>query len=162
MRMILKINATSATRQYIVSLVAGIFLVMSGALIGGMAFAHKDATGIVKERMDNFKKSQENLKSIRRLIRDGALDDIVPLAEEIRAWAVRIPEYFPEGSGAAPSEAAPAIWEDVEGFRKSARSHAQAAEALSILARSGDIAGLNDAFGELAGSCKACHQRFRQ
>ncbi|XDZ66475.1 cytochrome c [Alphaproteobacteria bacterium LSUCC0684] len=160
--MILKTNAKSASRLYITSLFAGSFVVVSGVLIGGLAHAHKDATGIVKERMDNFKKSQENLKSIRRLIRDGEAEAIVPLADEIRNWAVRIPEYFPEGSGAAPSEAAAAIWEDVEGFRKAARSHEQAADTLSRLARSGDIAGLDDAFGELAGSCKACHQRFRQ
>lgn len=138
------------------------FLAFSGMTISGLAHAHKDATGIVKERMDNFKKSQDNLKSIRRLIKKGDTAAIVPLADEIRDWAVRMPEYFPQGSGGAPSEAATAIWEDVEGFRNAASRHEEAAEALMELALDGDIASLDASFGNLAGTCKACHQRFRQ
>ena len=160
MKLISKIR--SHRTHYGFVFLALIFSFVSGVTVSGLSHAHEGATGIVKERMDNFKKSQNNLKSIRRLIRDGETEAIVPLAEEIRAWAARIPEYFPEGSGGAPSEAADTIWEDFEGFRDAARRHEDAAEALVKLARNGDISRLNQAFGEVAGTCKACHQRFRQ
>ena len=160
MKLISKIR--SHRTHYGFVFLALIFSFVSGVTVSGLSHAHEGATGIVKERMDNFKKSQNNLKSIRRLIRDGENEAIVPLAEEIRAWAARIPEYFPEGSGGAPSEAADTIWQDFKGFRDAARRHEDAAEALVKLARNGDISRLNQAFGDLAGTCKACHQRFRQ
>jgi len=152
---------SSAIYHFFVFL-ALIFSFVSGVTVSGVSHAHEGATGIVKERMDNFKKSQNNLKAIRRLIRDGDAEPVVPLADEIRAWAARIPEYFPEGSGGAPSEAADTIWQDFKGFRDAARRHEDAAEALVKLARNGDVSRLNQAFGEVAGTCKACHQRFRQ
>ena len=42
------------------------------ATLGGLgsALAHSGATGIVKERMDMFKRSQKNLKAIKSHIRE--------------------------------------------------------------------------------------------
>jgi len=130
--------------------------------ICGFATAHEDATGIVKERMDNFKQSQANLKAIRRLIRDDDMEPIIPLAREISDWAKRIPAYFPEGSGDAPSEADDMIWEDPEGFAEAASRHEEAALALLRLAQAGETETIGHAFKELAATCKTCHQQFRQ
>ena len=63
-----------------------------------LALAHSGATGIVKERMDMFKKNQNNLKAIKSHIRSENCESIVKLADEIRDWAVKMPEHFPEGS----------------------------------------------------------------
>jgi len=160
MKLISKIRSHGTHHGFV--FLALIFSFVSGVTVSGVSQAHEGATGIVKERMDNFKKSQNNLKAIRRLIRDGDAESVVPLADEIRAWAARIPEYFPEGSGGAPSEAADTIWEDFEGFRNAARRHEDVAEALVKLARNGEVSRLNQAFGDVAETCKACHQRFRQ
>ena len=54
----------------------------------GSALAHSGATGIVKERMDMFKRSQKNLKAIKSHIRDEDYGSIAKLADEIREWAV--------------------------------------------------------------------------
>ena len=82
-----------------------------------LALAHSGATGIVKERIDMFKKNQGNLKAIKSHIRSENYESIVKLADEIRDWAVKMPEYFPEGSNEKPSEASPAIWADFDGLR---------------------------------------------
>jgi len=150
-----------ASKQSFSFFVAALMAVFSMPMSSSVN-AHEGADGIVKERMDNFKKSQNNLKSIRSLIGEGDTEAIIPLAEEIRLWASRIPQYFPEGSGGAPSEAADIIWQDVEGFRGAAKRHEEAAEVLLNLAQKGEVARLNEAFAEVAGSCKACHQRFRK
>ena len=67
------------------------------ATLGGLgsALAHSGATGIVKERMDMFKRSQKNLKAIKSHIRGEDYGSIAKLADEIREWAVKMPEYFP-------------------------------------------------------------------
>ena len=60
-----------------------------------LALAHSGATGIVKERMDMFKKNQDNLKAIKSHIGSEDYESIVKLADEIRDWAVKMPDYFP-------------------------------------------------------------------
>ena len=69
------------------------------------ALAHKGAIGIVKERMDYFNRNKDNLKAIRGYLKKEDYQSIKPLALEIRDWAGKMHEYFPEGSGGSPSEA---------------------------------------------------------
>ena len=54
-----------------------------------LALAHSGATGIVKERMDMFKKNQGNLKAIKSHIGSEDYGSIVKLADKIRDWAVK-------------------------------------------------------------------------
>ena len=63
-------------------------------VIAGMAgaphiAAHANATGIVKERMDNFKATQGHLKAISRLLGSAEFDEIASRASAMRDWADR-------------------------------------------------------------------------
>ena len=136
-------------------------LLFSLSLLSASAFAHKGASGIVKERMDEFKASQQALKQIFAAVKSADLDAVAPLAEQIKAWAEKMPDYFPEGSDDSPSEAAPAIWTDFDGFRLSASRHAEAASGLITAANSGDVSAAVTAARTLAGTCKSCHQSYR-
>ena len=100
------------------------------------AMAHSGATGIIKERMDFFKRSKDNMKAINMHLRGGDYRAIVPLAEDIRDWASKMPDYFPQGSDGKPSEAAPEIWADFDGFTQAARNHYEAADTLVSAAKS--------------------------
>ena len=124
-------------------------------------FAHDGATGIVKERMDMFKKNQNNLKVIKSHIRSEDYDSIMKLADEIRDWAVKMPEYFPEGSNNKPSEASPAIWADFGGFKDAALKNEKAAEKLVAAAQAEDQNEVVNSFKTLAASCKSCHQSYK-
>ena len=126
-----------------------------------LALAHSGATGIVKERMDMFKKNQDNLKAIKSHIRSGDYESIVKLADEIRDWAVKMPEYFPEGSNEKPSEASPAIWTDFDGFKDAAMKNETAATQLISAAKAGDQKAVVDGFKAVAASCKSCHQSYK-
>ena len=95
--------------------------VSAGLLLSVSAFAHKGATGIVKERMDNFKASQMALKQIFAASKRNDFEAIIPLANQIKNWAEITPTKFPSGSDGPPSEAAPAIWKDFEGFKSAAK-----------------------------------------
>jgi cytochrome c556 len=127
----------------------------------GTAFAHSGATGIVKERMDLFKRNKDNLKAIKEHIRDGDVDAIIPLADEIRDWAARMPDYFPVGSDQKPSEAAPAIWSNFDGFKLAAQDNQRAAEMLVAAAKSGDMDAVMRGFKTVAATCKSCHKAFK-
>ena len=116
---------------FLLALSAGSFLLVS-------AFAHKGATGIVKERMDNFKASQLALKQVLGASKRNDFEAIVPLANQIKNWAEIMPIKFPSGGDGSPSEAAPAIWRDFEGFKSAAKRNFEAASFLEVTALNGD------------------------
>ena len=126
-----------------------------------IVLAHSGATGIVKERMDMFKKNQNNLKAIKSYIRSEEYHSIIKLADEIRDWAVKMPEYFPEGSDKKPSEASPAIWTDFDGFKNAAMKNETAAKQLIAAANAEDQKAVVNGFKAVAASCKSCHQSYK-
>ena len=127
----------------------------------GSALAHSGATGIVKERMDMFKRNQKNLKAIKSHIRGEDYGSIAKLAHEIGDWAEKMPEYFPEGSNVKPSEASPKIWEDFSGFKRAAMKNETATKRLIAAAEAGDQTAVVEAFKAVASSCKSCHQSYK-
>ena len=133
----------------------------AGLLLSVSAFAHKGATGIIKERMDNFKASQMALKQIFAASKRNNFEAIVPLANQIKNWAEIMPTKFPTGSDGPPSEAAPAIWTDFEGFKLAAKENFEAASFLEVTALNGDAKATAKAIKQLAGTCKSCHQSYR-
>ena len=132
-----------------------------GLFLSVSAFANKGATGIVKERMDNFKASQVALKQILAASKRNDFEAIVPLANQIKNWAEIMPTKFPSGSDGPPSEAAPVIWADFEGFKSAAKENFEAARFLEVTALNGDAKATAKAIKQLAGTCKACHQSYR-
>ena len=125
------------------------------------ALAHTGATGIVKERMDFFSRSKDNLKAIKLHLRKGDLDSVISRAEDIRDWAIKMPKYFPEGSNGKPSEASPKIWTDFDNFRKLSYANRDAATKLISAATSGDLNATITAFKVTAETCKSCHKMYR-
>ena len=129
--------------------------------IGMQTFAHDGATGVVKERMDRFKESQRAMKAIATALTLGELDTVYDNAAMIEAWANEMIRYFPEGSNPKPSEALDVIWQKPDAFLDAITNHATAAQTVQALALEGNKDALPDAFRNLAGTCKACHQQFR-
>ena len=116
---------------------------------------------LLKERMNNFKDSSSNLKKIRAHIKNENYSLIIPLANSMASWSAKMPDYFPAGSNTKPSQAAPKIWSDFEGFTTAARLNWKATISLARAAKSGDRASVITAFKETAASCKSCHKTYR-
>jgi len=139
-----------------------LFLAFGAVLLFSLsALAHKGATGIVKERMDNFKASQVALKQIFAASKRSDFEAIVPLANQIKNWAEIMPTKFPAGSDGPPSEAAPLIWTDFEGFKLAAKENFEAANFLGVTALKSDAKAVAKAVKKLAQTCKSCHQSYR-
>lgn len=68
---------------------------------------------------------------------------------------------FPEGSETgADTEAAPAIWSDRAGFDEAVMS-LETSSAAAIAAAPADAEAFTQAFGNVAGNCRACHDKYR-
>ncbi|MGI9378760.1 MAG: c-type cytochrome [Methyloligellaceae bacterium] len=122
--------------------------------------AHSGAKGIVKERMDVMKSIGAEMKKLGAVTKDPGLfnaAEIQAAAKALGAHAQRIPDLFPKGSTAHPSEARPEIWTDWEKFEALARDLANSAEELQTV--SADQFKL--VFLKAATTCKGCHQQFR-
>lgn len=135
------------------------------SVAGANAFAHSGATGIVKERMNAMSSISKNLKKIFVTLKDESEFDaniIASSSREIMTHANKFPHMFPEGSTKHPSEAAPAIWERPDEFSKKAQDLITYANELTQLAEAkSDHSAIDEAFGKVKGTCKACHADFR-
>ena len=142
-----------------------IFLIILSTLILGYSaasYAHKDATGIVKERMDLFKKSQQDIKALYSSIKSGEIEKIKISSSELADWGAAIPEYFPLGSGGGVSDASEKIWDDFESFEESAKALELAALSVLEAANRNDMEAIIAAAKSVGNSCKSCHRNFKK
>ena len=128
----------------------------------GMVQAHEGATGIVLERMESFLQSRGQMKQMRGALQAGDLAAVANISAKMQIWADKMDAYFPAGSDKKPSEAAPSIWTDPEGFAKAITDYQTAVSALNKAALSGDAKATKAAFGAVGGTCKSCHQSYRK
>ncbi|WP_163269042.1 c-type cytochrome [Chelativorans alearense] len=74
-------------------------------------------------------------------------------------------DYFPEGSeNGGDTTAAPAIWEDPEGYQEAlGKFQADVAAALEASGKGGpaDLAAFQQAVGPVLSNCRSCHEDFR-
>ncbi len=141
-----------------------IFLTLLTTLIlvfSASSYAHKDATSIVKERMDLFKKSQQDIKALYASIRSDELGDIRTNAVALAQWGAVMPDYFPEGSGGGMSEASSEIWKNFDGFKDAAKTFELAALSVVAAVDQGDKGAIISTAKSVGDSCKSCHRKFR-
>ena len=90
--------------------------------------------------------------------------DNVAAIEALKTWqsvAGEFGEHFPEGSETGEdTEAAPAIWEDRDGFNAALAEWADAVDA-AITANPATIDAAEPLIGAAFGKCKNCHDTYR-
>jgi cytochrome c556 len=83
-------------------------------------------------------------------------------AERVAAVAPQLLEGFSEGSGAgAPTDAKPGIWADFADFTAKMKDLERETGALATIAKGGDEAAIKAQFALTAGTCKACHDKYK-
>ena len=131
-------------------------------LFAAQSFAHKGATGIVKERMDKFSEARGQMKQMRGALQANSLDIVVEITSDMRQWAKDMPHAFPTGSDMAPSEALPAIWDDKDGFAQAIAAYDEAIIALQQAALLNDKPLALKKFRALGQACSNCHETYRR
>ena len=128
------------------------------------SYSHEGATGIIKERMEKFQESKNLMRTINKSLSDNNFDIISQSAEKLNQWASEMHKYFPKGSEASASNKSQAsgdIWSDPEGFKKAVKKFEIASAKLIKISQNKNIDDTVSSFREVAGSCKGCHQKFR-
>jgi cytochrome c556 len=83
-------------------------------------------------------------------------------AERLAQLAPQAPEGFAKGSEkGAETDAKADIWANPEDFQGKANDFANEAKTLSEVAKGGDEAKMKEQFKKLAGTCKACHEKYK-
>ena len=85
-------------------------------------------------------------------------------AERVATMAPMLLEGYPEGTASEPgikTRARPEIWENKAEFEKLMHDMENKTAALATVAKEGDFDKSKAAFGDAAGACKACHEKFR-
>lgn len=117
---------------------------------------------MVKERMENFKQSKASMKAIKSALRAGDFETIAVEARSINIWANNLVDHFPDGSNPPPSEALGRIWDEFEQFKDRAGAQMEASFQLRAAAENRDMDASTQSFSDLAQTCKACHDDYRE
>tara|TARA_B100000575_G_C22985954_1_gene568686 strand:- start:275 stop:718 length:444 start_codon:yes stop_codon:yes gene_type:complete len=128
------------------------------------SYSNEGATGIIKERMEKFQESKNLMRTINKSLSDNNFDIISQSAVKLNQWASEMHKYFPKGSEASASNKSQAsgdIWSDPEGFKKAVKKFEIASAKLIKISQNKNIDDTVSSFREVAGSCKGCHQKFR-
>ncbi|CAO3407889.1 c-type cytochrome [Azospirillum largimobile] len=126
-------------------------------LTGGAAFAQD----VIQTRKAGFEDYKKAMGEIKDAVGKGDLAAVGPVADRVDAFAAKIPGLFPPGSDKGKTAAKEVIWANFPDFTAKAQDLQTAAKALKVAAASGDKAATGKAFGAMADTCKACHQRYR-
>jgi cytochrome c556 len=122
---------------------------------------------LVHERHESFEEMGDAFGTFRDQIRGEAPEDFAALdeaAEVILGYALKIPSWFPDGSGpddGYETDALAAIWEDKADFERIAEALVPKAEELQSATYGRDMTEITAAFRETGATCKQCHERFR-
>ena len=115
--------------------------------------------GVVEERKAKFKENVAILRAIQTQISEGDFEAIAAGGRNIADWAIKMPDFFPEGSESAG--ALDAIWIDFDDFQSKAVANKEAALQLEQAAGTKDAGQIMAAVQKLSGTCKSCHRSFK-
>lgn len=132
-------------------------------LLAGVAVTPATAQDPIKTRKDGFESMKKAMGQTKSILDKGeAASTVADPAQRMVAFASTIPSLFPAGSDKGDTDALPAIWTNKPDFEAKAKAFEEAAKALEVAAASGDKSAVMKQFAAVGGTCKACHDRYRE
>ncbi|MBK8741569.1 MAG: cytochrome c [Betaproteobacteria bacterium] len=119
----------------------------------------------IKNRQAAMKLVGYNFGSIGAMVNDKKpynKDEAIRNASRIDALSTQPFEFFMAGTEKGDTKARAAIWSDGAKFKAASEKFQAEAAKLAQVARAGDMAALKAQFNATAGTCKACHDDFRE
>ncbi len=123
-----------------------------------LAFADNDPAHERHELMEDVRDAAKPLGKMLKGEAEYDPDAVVASLTTFASAADALGGLFPEGSQGG--EAAPAIWEDREGF-EAAIVEWQEATAAALAANPATLEDARPVVGPVFGSCKNCHDNYR-
>ncbi|MDE4190869.1 c-type cytochrome [Phaeobacter gallaeciensis] len=129
-------------------------IVITGTAVA--AFAHGNAKGIVRDRMESMEAMGDAVKAVTPMMRGERTYDAAAMRNTARIFQKHageaLTDLFPKGSGGAPSEAKDAVWADWDRFAALARQLEIYAEGLEGAAGNGLAGGGGMGAGSMMGN----------
>ena len=102
-------------------------------------------------------------KAIHRALATSDVAAVRANAAKIAQLSQQASTWFPAGTGpdVGKTRAKPDIWQSSDDFAAKFRSFQTAARALQLAAAGNNVGAMSARFGDLGGTCKACHDKYR-
>jgi cytochrome c556 len=121
---------------------------------------------LLHERHENFETIGKNFKAIMDEMKAGtpASEKAVAAINTVYSVGDGIDTWFPEGSGpeAGKTEAKAIIWAQPEDFDEKITAFKAAVAGLKAAGDAGDGELISASFKTVGGTCKACHDTYRE
>jgi cytochrome c556 len=123
----------------------------------------------VAARQELFKSFKNDMGAIKEIVAAGAVDKQSQLHKHAQSLAKasedqwsNIDAHFAKGTDKGKTDALPAIWQDFDTFRAAADKNKLAVSQFVMASQKADAGEWKKAFGQVGGSCKGCHEKFRK
>ncbi|ANQ83430.1 putative cytochrome c' [Azoarcus olearius] len=118
----------------------------------------------VKQRQEAFKSILRSFEPMGVMLRDNKYqaDKFASLAGELVAKRDAPWSHFGPDTNYPPTKAKAAVWSEGETFERERLAFVAATDALFAAAQTRDQAQAKAAYEKVYGSCKSCHDRFKE
>lgn len=126
--------------------------------------AFADDAGEIKYRQSVMKAVGGYMGALSGILTGATANaaDLQLHADGMAALAGITGTVFPKGSDFGETSALPVIWEKADDFAAAVKMFQDGAAGMAAAAKTGDQTQAKAAFGDLAKSCKNCHETFRE
>ena len=136
-------------------------LLLMGCVFSFSAVADGEAEYKYREGIMNSAKG--HISSMAAILKGQVhLQNLSVHADGMADVAGIMPDVFPAGSGTGKSHSLAAVWEQPDAFSEAMNNFVSAAQEMAVAAKSGDMGRIGPAIQALGGSCKGCHDDFRE
>jgi cytochrome c556 len=128
------------------------------------AFAQEDeATPETEYRIALMTSLQNHMRAIGALVAGDVVyaGHVQAHAAAVDGIATMAADAFPAGTAGPGSRSSEDIWTNWDSFLEKLQVLQAGAAALNAAAQAGDMAAVEEARGQVGGSCRGCHSDFR-
>ena len=124
----------------------------------------EQALALMKERHENYEQIGKAMRAAKKGLDGNDPAAVKAAATTINELAPKAATWFPAGTGpdVGKTEAKAEIWQQRADFDTGMKNFAAAAAAFHQAAQGTDVEAMKAAHGKLGGTCKACHDKFRE
>ena len=140
--------------------------VLAALLVVGLAASALGADDPIKLRQETMKAIGGAVGSLVKMVKgetpfDAAAAKAALATVATKAKGIDVASYFPAGSDKGDTKAKATIWSDPDGF-KAALAKLQTAAEQQQTTDPASIDDVKKALGALGGTCKSCHDTYRE
>ena len=143
-----------------------VFAGLAISIASTVVIAQTKPEDAIKLRQSAMKLIGYNFGSINAMVNDKkpySKDEAIRNANRIDALSNHPFEFFGPGTDkGADTKASAAVWKDQAKFNAAGEKMQAETAKLAQVAKNGDLAALKSQYGTTAGTCKACHDDFRE